>query len=49
MELETIHIENDIELDEEEVEYQDAKYFSIWDLWVGVGSRFLDNFAGALW
>ena len=49
MELEIIHQDNYFESDEEEEEATNEKYFSIWDLWVGVGSRLLDDFTAALW
>ena len=49
MELDTFHQEKFSELEEEMEEDQNAKYFSIWDLWIGVGSRVLDDFAAALW
>ena len=49
MELDTFHQEHFSELEEEMEEDQNDKYFSIWDLWIGVGSLVLDDFAAALW
>ena len=49
MELDTFQQENLSEFEEDMEEDQNAKYFSIWDLWIGVGSRVLDDFAAALW
>ena len=50
MELELVKFqqENISDLEEEMEEDQNAKYFSIWDLWIGVGSRVLDDFAVSL-
>ena len=49
MELDTFQQEIFCELEEEMEEDQNDKYFSIWDLWIGVGSLVLDDFAAALW
>ena len=51
MELELVKFqqENISDLEEEMEEDQNAKYFSIWDLWIGVVSLVLDDFAVSLW
>ena len=38
-----------VEPESEKEHDQNENYFSIWDLWVGVGSRLLDDFTAALW
>ena len=49
MELEMINQEIQVEPEREKKEDKNENYFSIWDLWVGVASRLLDDFTGTLW
>ena len=41
--------EEEVALDQDTEEYQDNRYFSFWDLWIGVGSQVAEDIAYALW